>query len=348
MDSPFPNISVVIVNLNGKQWLSRCIPSVLGSDYPEGNLEIILVDNGSADGSVEFVEKSYPKIRIERLVKNVGWSPANNEGIKLSKGDIIVCLSNDMEVNTTWLREIASFMVNHRNVGIVQCNSISMWDRKTFDSSMNYLDRFGYSYGYAPERDPREVFFAEGMAFAVRREVVNKMGLFDNYYFMEYDDMDFSWRARLAGYKIYFLPSAVVYHARGGTVGRTYFERLKNVEWYTRNHFVTIIKNYETKNLVMILPVVFFIEISKALYLLVMRRNLQVAIAALRGILQVLKDSKTIFRKRGGVQSIRRVGDKEVMKVMHPFMPLLIYSFLAAQSKGKRFIQSITPPINPR
>lgn len=339
----FPLISVLVVNLNGKKWLQKCMPSVLNSDYPQ--IEIIVVDNGSVDGSVEFLKENYSKIKVVQLNKNIGWSPANNEGMKLARGNIIVCLSNDMEVHPKWLKEIEKVMNSDPKIGIIQCNSLSMWDRKTLDSSMNYLDRFGYSYGYAPSNHPQEVFFAEGMAFAVKEEVVKNIGMLDDYYFMEYDDMDFSWRARLAGYKVYFLPSAIVYHARGGTVGRTYFQRINNVEWYTRNHFVTIIKNYEIKNLIKVFSAVLTIEIAKILYLLIIKRNRKLAFAALKGIFQVVKDYKIILKKRKEVQKIRKISDKEVMKYMHPFKPKLIYSFIVSQAKGKRFILNTKPPI---
>lgn len=336
-------ISVIVVNLNGEKWLEKCIPSILNCSYPY--IEVIVVDNGSVDGSVEFLEENYSKIKVVKLDKNIGWSPANNEGIKVAKGDMIVCLSNDMKVHPEWLKEVTKIMGSNSKIGIVQCNSLSMWDRGTLDSSMNYLDKFGYSYGYVPYNRPQEVFFAEGMAFAVKKEVIKNIGMLDDYYFMEYDDMDYSWRARLAGYKVYFLPSAIVYHARGGTVGRTYFERIKNVEWYTRNHLVTLIKNYQVRNLIKILPIVIAIEVLKILYLLIIKRNHRLAFAALKGIFQVVKDYRIILQKRKEVQRIRKISDEEVMKMMHPFRPELLYSFLVSQSKGNRFIMNADPPI---
>ncbi len=342
-EKEYPFLSIVIVNLDGEKWLKKCIPSVLNSDYPF--FETIVVDNGSIDGSVKYLKEDYPQIKVVELEKNIGWSPANNEGTKIAKGDIIVYLSNDMEVDSHWLKEIVKVMKLYPKIGVVQCNSISMWDRKTLDSCMNYLDRFGYSYGYAPSSQPQEVFFAEGMAFAVKRVVIEDIGMLDDYYFMEYDDMDFCWRARLAGYKVYFAPSAIVYHARGGTVGKIYFKRVKNVEWYTRNHIVTLIKNYENKNLIKILPTVILIELSKITYLLIIKRNKKVAFAAARGLFQVLKDLKHIMQKRKEVQKIRQVSDKEVMKHMHNFEPKLLYSFIVSQSTGKRFVINDNPPV---
>jgi GT2 family glycosyltransferase len=344
-----PKISIIIVNLNGKKWLDKCIPSVINSNYFKGKMEIILVDNGSTDGSIDFVrcvlKNKKIKLKIIENNENKGWSPANNQGAEIAEGNILLFLSNDMEVDKNWIKEITKIFKLDNKTGVVQCNSISMWDRKTLDSSMNYLDRYGFAYGYAPQERPYKVFFAEGMAFAIRKNVFDMIDGFDEYYFMEYDDMDLCWRARLTGHQVYFAPKSRVYHARGGTVGKTYFDRIPNVKTYTRNHFVTLIKNYEMKHLVKILPMVLIIEIAKVLYLLIIKRNMQVAFAALKGIFQVLKDWKIILEKRKNVQSIRKVSDEEIMKYMHPFRPDLIYSFIVSQSRGERFILDIKPPI---
>ena len=250
-----------------------------------------------------------------------------------------------MTVDSRWLSEIVKLMISHPRIGIVQCSSISMWDRVTFDSSMNYLDPLGYSYGYVPTDHPQEVFFAEGMAFALKRALLDEIGGLDDYYFMEYDDMDFSWRARLAGYSVYFLPSAIVYHARGGTVGRTYFERPKNVELYTRNHIVTLMKNHKIKNLVKVLPPVLAIEIGKIFYLMLITKNLKVAYAATRGVLEVLKDMRIVLTKRYEIRRLRALSDRSVTSAMHRFNPGLLIPFLAMQAKGQRFIMRSNPPI---
>jgi len=264
--------------------------------------------------------------------------------MKHTKGEILVCLSNDMEVDPQWLKEITLPMIRDSRAGVVQCNSLSMWDRKTSDSAMNYLDKLGYSYGYAPVKEPTEVFFAEGMAFAFKRKVIEDIGTLDDYYFMEYDDMDFSWRARLAGYKVFFVPSSKVYHARGATVGSTYFQRLPNITLYVRNHYVTLIKNYEFRNILKVLPVVTVIEIAKTMYFCA-NGKWKTANATIKGLLQVMHDLRIILRKRGEVQRIRKVKDVEIMKLMHPFSLQLLFSFIACQARGKRFISNLRPPI---
>lgn len=344
-----PMVSVIIVNLNGRKWLEKCLPSVLNSDYPKDKVEIVLVDNGSTDGSVEFAKELLENEQIEFKIiqnrENRGWSPANNQGAKVAKGDLLLFLSNDMEVDRNWIKEIVKIFKLDPKAAIVQCNSLSMWDRKTLDSAMNYLDRFGFAYSYAPQEKPWKVFFAEGMAFAIRKDVFNEIGGFDDYYFMEYDDMDLCWRARLAGYEVYFTPTSIVYHARGGTVGGTYFKRkLRNITQYVRNQYVTLIKNYELKNLIPALIVITFIQIVKITYFLI-KREFKLATATISGIAQVMRDIRLILKKRTEVQkNLRKVPDKKIMEYMHPFNPLLQYKFISLQKKGKKFIIDSKPP----
>ncbi|NJE55733.1 glycosyltransferase, partial [Thermococcus sp. 21S9] len=125
----------------------KCIPSVLQSDYPRDKMEIILVDNGSTDGSADFARSLLQKEQINFKIiennENKGWSPANNQGARVATGEILLFLSNDMEVDKNWIKEIVKIFSLDPKAGVVQCNSISMWDRKTLDSGMNYLDRFG-------------------------------------------------------------------------------------------------------------------------------------------------------------------------------------------------------------
>ncbi|MGD0644137.1 MAG: glycosyltransferase family 2 protein [Candidatus Bathyarchaeia archaeon] len=347
-----PMVSIITVSMNGKKWLKGLFNSIIASNYPEDKLEIIFVDNGSTDGSVEIVRSIFgddsKRITIIKNTRNLGWSPANNQGMNLAQGKIIVCISNDMVVDRDWIKEIVNIMEADDNVGMVQCNSLSMWDRETPDSGMNYLDRFGYSYSYASSKKNYEVFFAEGMAFAIKKEVIDKVGVFDDYFFMEYDDMDLSWRVRLCGYKVFFVPTAKVYHARGGTVGATYFQRINNVTWYTRNHLATLIKNYELKTLVKLSPIIMSVETIKIVYLATVKKNLKLSYAALKGILQVTRDLNIILRKRAEIQSFRTVSDKEILQVMHPFNPWLLRLFLVKQAKSERLVLHSTPPIKLR
>jgi len=342
----WPYVSVVIVNFNGRIWLEKFLDSVLLSEYPEHKLEIILVDNGSSDGSIQYAQNKFgknSKLRIISIEKNVGWARAVNTGFKAARGEILVHISSDIQVTPGWLGEIVKVMGSN-SVGIVQCNSISIWDRETPDSGMNFIDKFGFSYGYAPQDEPEQVFFAEALAFGIKRSIIEEVGLFHEFYFMEYDDQDICWRAQLAGYKVFFVPSAIVYHVRGGSVGRTYFESFRTRYLYSRNQIITLIKNYELKNLIETLPVVIGVNITKVIYLFIVNKP-EIALAILRGLVSTLSVIKPTLAERERIQQkVRKVSDKEVMGSMVPFNPMLLISFLKSQAKGKRFVLKCTPP----
>jgi GT2 family glycosyltransferase len=188
----WPTVSIVTVSVNGIKWLKGLFASILASDYPSDKIEVIYVDNGSIDGSVDFARQSFengPNLRIIENKINRGWSPANNQGIEIARSEIILCISNDMEVDSRWIKEIVRTMGSDEKVGIAQCNSLSLWNRKVPDSGMNYLDKFGFAYSYAPTKSDAEVFYAEGMAFAIRKEVVREIGFARSVYWMN----TFSW-----------------------------------------------------------------------------------------------------------------------------------------------------------
>jgi GT2 family glycosyltransferase len=343
-----PSISIVLVNQNGKKWLEIVLQSIQKVDYPLNKLELIMVDNGSTDGSVEFFNRECKMMRVKVLEnkRNLGWSPANNQGARLANGEILAFLSNDMRVDAGWLTEIVKVMTLKPTIGVVQCNSISMADEKTYDSGMNFLDKYGFAYSYMPQEKAYPVFFAEGMAFAIRRDVFEKISGFDEHYFMEYDDMDLCWRVHLAGYEVYFAPSSIVYHARGGTVGSSYFtKRTRNITLYVRNHYATLLKNSKLQSLLDVILLVTSFQMAKALYFLTKRR-LELTVATFKGCLMALRDFKMVWRKRQRLRfNIQGSADAQVEQLFHPFQPKLLYLFLNSQAKGKRLVLNMKPPM---
>jgi len=341
----YPLVSIIMTSLNGMKWLEIFFESILKTTYQ--NFELIYVDGGSTDSSLEFIKERYGKDRRIKIfvAGGTGWSGGNNFGIKKSKGDILVLISNDIEVEPDWLEELVEIFNKDPLVGIIQCNVHRLYNKDLSDSGLNYLDRFGYSYGFQPKNKPTEVFFAEGMAFAFRRKLTNDIGLLDEFYFMEYDDMDYSWRARIAGYKVVLAPKSIVYHAGGGTVGASYFERRpKNVRQYTRNHLISLLKNYELKNVIINFPIAFFIEFTKVFYFL-LNKNFIFAKAVSKGIFEVFVNIHYILKERQKVQNTRVVSDAIIMTSMVSFNPIFLFSFLAKEKKKERFMILMEPPV---
>ena len=331
----------MVPNLNGERWIVPLCESLstaiggLGSD----DVEVILVDDCSTDTSVAtFQEFSahHKNFRLLQNPRNIGWSGAVNRGVAASLGDPILVFSNDMLVDPASIRTMVNVFRTTPSIALAQFNSRSLLNPTDQDSGMNYLDRFGYAYSRLPTSGIGDVFFAEGMAFAMRRSLIGSVGLLDDSYFMEYDDMDYSWRVQLMGYRVVFIPDAVVFHARGGTVGRTYFNRrLQNIESYTRNHILTLGKNYALGNALISVGVVGAVELAKSA-LLAIRGSGSIARANVKGLFSGIAMLPNRSAERRRVQVTRTIDDKRILRRMHPFDPLELVAFLQHQAVDAR------------
>jgi GT2 family glycosyltransferase len=218
-------IAVIIPNLNGKKFLKTCLDSLLNQVLKD--FEIIIVDNGSVDGSVSFIEENYPEARVIPLEENRGFSVAVNVGIRHSKGEYIALLNNDTEVDPNWLSELKKSLDKHPEVGFC-ASKLLFWDRRDVINSAGdsvsvsgYASNIGFNHkdgeGFNLER---KVFGACAAAAIYRKEMFEHIGLFDEDYFAYYEDVDLGLRAQLNGYQCLYVPTAVVYHRASGTTNR--------------------------------------------------------------------------------------------------------------------------------
>jgi GT2 family glycosyltransferase len=340
-----PLVSIIIVNYNAGELLLETVSSIVTCSYPINKLEIILIDNASRDKSIQITLNKLQKIlnKVKRFIviknrQNKGWCKAINEGLKLAQGDIIIFSNHDVIYSKDSIYKIVNCLISNKEIGVCQFFSLlPSWEP---DVAACYLDPLGYAYSFL-SNNPVFVSFGEAVAIAVKKEVIEKIGNLDEDYFIEYEDQDFCWRALLAGYKILFCPEAVVYHYRGSVEKPIYFLREKRVMLYTKNHIVTLMKNLEIKNLLFYLPLVLTIEIGKAMYILVCKKNLKLFIGILRGITAPFLNLRSLTSKRQIVQKyVRRVPDKEVFKYFVPFMLKHQLNYLKYQQQGKRYVIS--------
>ncbi len=339
-------LSCIIPNLNGEKWLPGLVESlhVALDRIVDEKTEVLLVDDGSTDRSIELfmdLARGASNWRILRNATNLGWSASVNHGLRESGGRLAFVLSNDMTVAPDALEKMRAAFETEHGVGVAQFNSLSLYDHSEQDSGMNFLDRLGYAYSSLAVPGIHDVFFAEGMAFAVTREALSTVGFLDESYFMEYDDMDFSWRAHLWGYRVVFVTDARVFHARGGTVGRTYYNRkLANIQSYTRNHLLTLAKNYSTGSALAYMPWVLVIELGKSAFLLSTGYR-PIAWANLRGLVTGLLSIPGISQKKQQIQTARTVPDRQVVRLMKPFKPKELVNFLRRQESGSRHFMGL-------
>jgi GT2 family glycosyltransferase len=245
-----PKISIVIVNLNGKQNLIKCFVSILKLNYPKDKIEVIVVDNGSTDGSTDLIKNKFGWIKLLKNAKNEGFAKPSNAGARAASGEYVAFLNNDMMVTRNWLIEL----VNSIKSNDAQCaGSVIMdWYGDLLDFAGGSINFFGmgYQYGFKkkmsevePEFDKdKPLFFACGGSMLVEKKLFLDIGGFDEDYFAYFEDVDFGWRLNILGHKVVLSVKSRVYHKHHST-GKRFTAHSMNI-LYERNSLYTIYKNY--------------------------------------------------------------------------------------------------------
>ena len=210
-----PKVSIIIVNYNGKELLQKCLDSLLKVNYD--NFEIILVDNNSTDGTVEFVTKNYPSLIIIKLDSNKGFAEPNNVAAKISKGKYLLFLNNDTVVTPNFISEMVKVMETDKKIAV--CQSLLLKPDGSVDSSGDFIDHLGVVYNSKTKIDEiREVSSARGASMLVRSDIFEKLDGFDQKFFITFEDVDLCWRSWILGYRVLIIPTSIVYHEGGITI----------------------------------------------------------------------------------------------------------------------------------
>lgn len=249
---PVPSVAVVILNYNGLNFLKQFLPTVI--TYSQGTA-IIVADNNSSDGSPEFVENTYPSVRVIRNGSNNGYTGGYNAALKQVSADYYVLLNSDVEVTPNWWQPVVAQMEADRSIAAAQPKLLDFKERQTFEyagGSGGYLDYYGYPFCRGRvfetlETDrgqydtAEEIFWASGACMFVRASAFHQAGGFDERYFAHMEEIDLCWRLKNKGYKIYAVPQSLVYHVGGGTLNKqnprkTFLNFRNNLSTLTKNH----------------------------------------------------------------------------------------------------------------
>ncbi len=222
-------IKIVILNWNGRAHLERFLPSVVSHST---GASVVVADNGSDDDSAAFLRKHYPQVELLLLDKNYGYAEGYNRALEQVAADCYVLLNSDVEVEEGWLGPLAKLMASNERIAALAPKILS-YDRPGYfeyaGASGGFLDAFGYPFCRGRildtiEQDDgqydtsRDVFWASGACMMVRADVFRKLGGFDGDFFAHMEEIDFCWRAQLAGYRIMVEPRSRVFHLGGGTL----------------------------------------------------------------------------------------------------------------------------------
>jgi GT2 family glycosyltransferase len=303
-----PLVSIIILNYNGIALLDDCLKSVFATDYRP--LEVLLVDNGSTDGSVAFVRSRFPEVRLLALTRNLGFAGGNNRGVESATGDYVVLLNNDTRVEPGWVKALLMFLEDP-GVAIVTSRVVTegVPDRYyTKNGSLNYL---GYNI-MRVFNDLSLVFFAGGASLMFRRQIVGKPFLDE--YFLYHEDVYLSWRMRLAGYKIRMAQDSSVFHLGSVTASR---QASSLVTFYQeRNRLLNCFLLYEISTLFRLLPLFVADGVVKLALSVVAGRKSPLGIV--RAYVWCLTHARWILNQRRVHQAVRTVSDREILSWMSP------------------------------
>ena len=344
MKKETPFVSIINVSLNGKELLEAHLPSLKNLEY--SNYEVIIVDNGSTDGSVEFVKENYPEFKIIKNQENLGTAEGSNVAIKEAKGKYIFWVSNDMEFDPYILNHLVACCEEDVIIGIC---TVKM--RKIKGGRMiNEIDSLGADldiFGFPASRGIHEqdsgqydyktdIFFSFGGAMFIRRSLLNIIGGYDSDYLTLADDIDLSWRAHLAGYRVVVEPKAFLYHRVSATLGKMH-NRAQRRYLSERNTLRTLLKNYSLGYLFWILPAYSAILFSEIFFFVVLGK-LQIAFFLLKAINWNIVHFGNTLKKRKKVQEMRKVNDAKIQEIMLKHSEKIRYFFdFIANRKAERW-----------
>jgi GT2 family glycosyltransferase len=326
-------LSVILVNWNGGEVLPRCLDSLAAQTFQD--FEVILVDNGSTDGSVEAAEARWPDIRIFRQGQNTGFAAANNLGARHARGQWLALLNNDAFPAPDWLPTLLGAAADHPQFTFFASRVLMADDPTRIDGTGDACHVSGIVWNRQhrlpaslADAQPQEVFSPQGAAAFIRRDVFLEVGGFDETYFSYHEDVDLGFRLRLQGHRCLYVPDALVYHKGSHTTGKgsDFAVRYGHRNWvwcWVQNMPGWLVWVYLPQHLLANLIFVLYISAKGQ-----PRAILQAKWDALRGLPRVL-------RCRRAIQRQRKATPRQILASLERGLFTPYQSFLAAVQKKK-------------
>lgn len=334
-----PFVSVIIVNWNGKKWLKDCFESLENLNYPKNKYEVIMGDNASTDDSVDYVKANFSWIKILQFDKNYGFCKGNNLCVKEAKGEYLVFLNNDTIVDINWLKSLVDGVLSEKDVISCACKMLKPYTihgQKVIDYAGGRLFIGGAEYIGIYDTDkkeyntPKYTGFGCGAGVLVQKKFFLKMGGFSEIYFAGTEEYELGLRIWQYGYKVLYVPSAIMIHRREGTFGAPMSPKIIFVN--TRNPLYFILKNFEMKNAVLGLFYHLFVSSAGMFFISFLSGKFYVCsniIKAYIDFIKNIKDLKYVFQERKKIQKEKSLSDDDLYEaeIIYPFSERLKASF---------------------
>lgn len=327
-----PTVSVVVLNYNGKKWLKNCLESLNNLEYPKDKYEVILGDNASFDDSVEYVKKNFPWVRVLEFNQNYGFCEGNNLCAKEAKGEYLIFLNNDTFVEKKWMKEFIKGVLSEKDVIACACKMLSLATingKKIINTAGGTIfpDGCGHYYGFLEQdsekyNHPKYVGFACGAGVLIKKDFFLSTGGFDPYFYYTGEEVDLGMRVWMYGYKVLYVPSAIMYHVGGGTdtVDGKGITSPSVESIITRNKMYFILKNFEFFDVLKGLILFFVRNLAMVIYN-VITKNPNIIIAIIKGNILVVRDlikkkkREEILKSRRNIKKNRVRSDNDLRRL---------------------------------
>ncbi len=314
MDQNNKKVSIIIVNWNNAEDLKRCIESLIKISYKK--IEIVIVDNGSTDDSIDEIKKIQKRKKHFFLIqnkKNLGFAQGNNIGYAKTTGEFVLFLNNDTVVTKNFLEPLVAKIKESPNIAGVQPKILQYPKKNIIDSVGSYFITSGFLYHYGHNKKDKkeynkesEIYSMKGACMLFKKEVLEKIGVFDSDYFAYFEETDICHRAWVAGYKILFTSKSFIYH-RGGQTAKRLPSSFILYHSY-KNRIYTYLKNFQLTTILKIIPLhILFCQIVSLVYCFTLQFPL--AFAVQKAILWNILHAHITVKKRSKVQELRKVSD---------------------------------------
>jgi len=291
-------VSIVIPNYNGIKFMADCLDALM--KQTQEDVEVIVVDNCSKDGSAELVESSYPWAKLVRLEENFGFSRAVNEGIRLAEAPYVILLNNDTEVHMDFAAELLKGIRKSDDIFSASSKMISFHDRERMDDGGDLYCALGWAFARGKDKSisqyEREcdIFAACAGAAIYRKSIFDEIGYFDEDHFAYLEDIDIGYRAKIFGYRNVYIPTAVVYHVGSGSSGSRHNEF--KISLASRNSIYLVYKNMPLLQIILNLPFLIIGFAIKTAFFIMKGFGKEYVAGLVKGFSMSEKGKKVTFR----------------------------------------------------
>jgi len=334
-------VSIIVLNYNAGDLLLNCIKSIKKSSYE--NIEIIVVDNISSDGSQIKCQEKYPDIKLIQNKENLGYCGGNNVGIQASKGEFVIILNPDTVVESNWLDELISAH-NKFGDGLYQPKILSLNEENIIQSTGNMLHVFGF--GFARDKGKKivdkneeieKINYASGTCLFTTKKVLDNIGLFDEFLFLYHDDLDLGWRASQVGISSFYVPTSKIFHVESYALKWS----SKKFFWLERNRKYCLKTHYSKKTYKKMIFTLFLVDISVWLFYI----SKGFLFAKIKAELDIKKNKENIEKKYLELEKKKIIPDEKLisnfpdelfvpLNVSQHFMNNIFNTYLTKLSKN--------------